>query len=211
MRDPGLAVACPRAPRAGPRLPSPAPRHGRDTVPQEASASPRRISGMVVVLGIDPGTAHTGFGVVLSRGQQLAALDGGVIGTGPDEALERRLARIHARVVRPDRRARARRRSRSRTSSSARTRARRSPSARRAARSCCRPGMARHPVLLVHAAGGQAGGLRVAARADKQPGAADGRRAARRCPSRRSPTTPPTRSPSRSATPTAPACKAALA
>ena len=53
---------------------------------------------MVVVLGIDPGTAHTGYGVVISRGQQLAALDGGVIGTGPDEALERRLARIHARV-----------------------------------------------------------------------------------------------------------------
>ena len=53
---------------------------------------------MVVVLGIDPGTAHTGYGVVLSRGQELAALDGGVIGTGPDEALERRLARIHAHV-----------------------------------------------------------------------------------------------------------------
>ncbi len=53
---------------------------------------------MVIVLGIDPGTAHTGFGVVLSRGQHLAALDGGVIGTGPDEAIERRLARIHARV-----------------------------------------------------------------------------------------------------------------
>ena len=53
---------------------------------------------MVVVLGIDPGTAHTGYGVVLARGQRLAALDGGVIGTGPDEALERRLARIHARV-----------------------------------------------------------------------------------------------------------------
>jgi len=53
---------------------------------------------MVVVLGIDPGTAHTGYGVVLSRGQRLAALDGGVIGTGPDERLERRLARIHARV-----------------------------------------------------------------------------------------------------------------
>ena len=64
----------------------------------EASAFPRRIRGVVVVLGIDPGTAHTGFGVVLSRGQELAALDGGVIGTGPDEALERRLARIHARV-----------------------------------------------------------------------------------------------------------------
>ncbi len=53
---------------------------------------------MVVVLGIDPGTAHTGFGVVLSRGRRLAALDGGVIGTGPTEPLERRLARIYARV-----------------------------------------------------------------------------------------------------------------
>jgi crossover junction endodeoxyribonuclease RuvC len=53
---------------------------------------------MVVVLGIDPGTAHTGFGVVLARGQQLAALDGGVIGTGPAEPLERRLARIHGRI-----------------------------------------------------------------------------------------------------------------
>jgi crossover junction endodeoxyribonuclease RuvC len=53
---------------------------------------------MVVVLGIDPGVAHTGFGVVLTRGQQLAALDGGVIGTGPEEPLERRLARLYARV-----------------------------------------------------------------------------------------------------------------
>ena len=53
---------------------------------------------MVVVLGIDPGTAHTGYGVVLSRGSALAALDGGVIGTGPSEPLEQRLARIHTRV-----------------------------------------------------------------------------------------------------------------
>ena len=53
---------------------------------------------MVVVLGIDPGTANTGYGVVLSRGRTLAALDGGVIGTGSGEPLERRLARIHARV-----------------------------------------------------------------------------------------------------------------
>ena len=64
----------------------------------QASGPRRRISGMVVILGIDPGTAHTGYGVVLSRGQRLAALDGGVIGTGPDERLERRLARIHARI-----------------------------------------------------------------------------------------------------------------
>lgn len=53
---------------------------------------------MVVVLGIDPGTASTGFGVVLTQGARMAALDGGVIGTGPREPLERRLARIHGRV-----------------------------------------------------------------------------------------------------------------
>jgi crossover junction endodeoxyribonuclease RuvC len=52
----------------------------------------------VVVLGIDPGTANTGFGVVYARAGQLAALDGGVIATGPAEPLERRLARVHARV-----------------------------------------------------------------------------------------------------------------
>ena len=52
----------------------------------------------MVVLGIDPGTANTGYGVVLARGRTLAALDGGVIATGPSEPLERRLARIHARV-----------------------------------------------------------------------------------------------------------------
>ena len=53
---------------------------------------------MVVVLGIDPGTVNTGYGVVFAQGPRLAALDGGVIETGPDEPLERRLARIHARV-----------------------------------------------------------------------------------------------------------------
>jgi crossover junction endodeoxyribonuclease RuvC len=52
----------------------------------------------VVVLGIDPGTAHMGFGVVLARGQRLAALDGGVIETRAGAPLERRLAEIHARV-----------------------------------------------------------------------------------------------------------------
>jgi crossover junction endodeoxyribonuclease RuvC len=53
---------------------------------------------VVVVLGIDPGTAHTGYGVVHSSGSRLAALDGGEIATGPADPLERRLARIHARV-----------------------------------------------------------------------------------------------------------------
>lgn len=53
---------------------------------------------MVIVLGIDPGTAHTGFGVVLARGQRLMALDGGVIATAASEAPERRLAAIHHRI-----------------------------------------------------------------------------------------------------------------
>lgn len=53
---------------------------------------------MVIVLGIDPGTANMGYGVVLAQGRQLAALDGGVICTPSDEPLERRLARIHARL-----------------------------------------------------------------------------------------------------------------
>ena len=64
----------------------------------KASGAARRITRMVVVLGIDPGTAHTGYGVVLSRGRTLAALDGGVIETAAGQPLERRLARIHAGV-----------------------------------------------------------------------------------------------------------------
>jgi crossover junction endodeoxyribonuclease RuvC len=52
----------------------------------------------VVVLGIDPGTANTGYGVVLARGRALAALDGGVIETRAGSPLERRLADIHARI-----------------------------------------------------------------------------------------------------------------
>src|SRR3954451_23119018 len=52
----------------------------------------------VVVLGIDPGTANTGYGVVLAHGQRLAALGGGVIATEASEPLEKRLVRIHARV-----------------------------------------------------------------------------------------------------------------
>jgi len=53
---------------------------------------------VVVVLGIDPGTAHTGFGVVAAAGGRMGALDGGVIATASGEPLERRLATIHARV-----------------------------------------------------------------------------------------------------------------
>ncbi len=53
----------------------------------------------MIVLGIDPGTADTGYGVVESAGSRLRALDGGVIRTRPGVALELRLAEIHARVA----------------------------------------------------------------------------------------------------------------
>jgi crossover junction endodeoxyribonuclease RuvC len=52
----------------------------------------------MIVLGIDPGTANTGYGVVARRGGRLAALDGGVIETPSGQALERRLTTIFARV-----------------------------------------------------------------------------------------------------------------
>jgi crossover junction endodeoxyribonuclease RuvC len=53
----------------------------------------------MVVLGIDPGTANTGYGVVARRGGRLVALDGGVIETSSALAAELRLAAIHARVA----------------------------------------------------------------------------------------------------------------
>jgi crossover junction endodeoxyribonuclease RuvC len=52
----------------------------------------------MIVLGIDPGTANTGFGVVVRRSGRLSALDGGVIETRAELAAERRLTLIHARV-----------------------------------------------------------------------------------------------------------------
>jgi crossover junction endodeoxyribonuclease RuvC len=54
---------------------------------------------MMVVMGIDPGFAHTGFGVVRLEGNRMAAVDGGVIEAPPGEPPERRLARIHASVA----------------------------------------------------------------------------------------------------------------
>jgi crossover junction endodeoxyribonuclease RuvC len=52
----------------------------------------------MIVLGIDPGTASTGYGVVESRGTRLLALDGGVVATAARRPLEARLVDIHARI-----------------------------------------------------------------------------------------------------------------
>jgi crossover junction endodeoxyribonuclease RuvC len=52
----------------------------------------------MIVLGIDPGTASTGYGIVHSAGSRLCALDAGVIRTAAGLPLERRLAEIHTSV-----------------------------------------------------------------------------------------------------------------
>jgi crossover junction endodeoxyribonuclease RuvC len=52
----------------------------------------------MIVLGIDPGTASTGYGVVASDGSRLRAITCGVIDTSAKVPLERRLADIHIRV-----------------------------------------------------------------------------------------------------------------
>lgn len=48
------------------------------------------------VLGVDPGTIRTGWGLVERRGSRLTGIDAGVICAGSGEPLERRLHTIHA-------------------------------------------------------------------------------------------------------------------
>jgi crossover junction endodeoxyribonuclease RuvC len=52
----------------------------------------------VNVLGIDPGLANTGYGVVARRGMRFVALDGGVVTTRAGVPLEQRLATIYDEV-----------------------------------------------------------------------------------------------------------------
>jgi len=52
-----------------------------------------------VILGIDPGLASTGYGVVSRRGGRLVALDGGVVATDAGMREECRLAEIHDAVA----------------------------------------------------------------------------------------------------------------
>jgi crossover junction endodeoxyribonuclease RuvC len=53
---------------------------------------------VILVMGIDPGVANTGFGIVRVAGGQMTAVDGGVIEAPPDSPLEDRLVRIHAEL-----------------------------------------------------------------------------------------------------------------
>jgi crossover junction endodeoxyribonuclease RuvC len=52
----------------------------------------------VIVLGIDPGTAALGFGIVESSGGRLRAVDHGVLSTSPDLGLPERLQAVHEKV-----------------------------------------------------------------------------------------------------------------
>ncbi len=47
-------------------------------------------------MGIDPGAANLGFGVVRVEGSRMVALDGGVVETEAEMPIERRLERIHS-------------------------------------------------------------------------------------------------------------------
>jgi crossover junction endodeoxyribonuclease RuvC len=50
-------------------------------------------------MGIDPGIANTGFGIVRVAGTSMSAIDGGVIETPSDLPPETRLGRIHAAIA----------------------------------------------------------------------------------------------------------------
>jgi len=57
------------------------------------------MGSVVIVLGIDPGLANTGYGVVQRRSGRLVALDGGCVETRPEAAPERRLSAIHTAIA----------------------------------------------------------------------------------------------------------------
>ena len=68
---------------------------------EKASGPPRRIPAVyVIVLGIDPGVANTGYGVVAQHQGRMLALDGGVVETSAGLDAGRRLAAIHERIGR---------------------------------------------------------------------------------------------------------------
>jgi crossover junction endodeoxyribonuclease RuvC len=53
----------------------------------------------MIVLGIDPGMAETGYGVIAVEGSQMRALDHGVVVTHARLPAARRLAAVHGRIA----------------------------------------------------------------------------------------------------------------
>lgn len=50
------------------------------------------------ILGIDPGTATTGFGLIKETSTGVESIDYGVISTSPDDSMEKRLQKIYTRT-----------------------------------------------------------------------------------------------------------------
>ncbi len=67
-------------------------RRGRREMVVVASASDR------VILGIDPGLAHTGWGVVHQRGPRIVCQAYGCVTTTPNQDLAQRLKKIHEQI-----------------------------------------------------------------------------------------------------------------
>src|SRR5206468_7317037 len=78
----------PRGPRGRPA------RHGQLRHPRGRLRRGRRVK----VLGIDPGTAALGYGIVERSGGRLREVDHGCLTTSPDLSLPERLLAIHALV-----------------------------------------------------------------------------------------------------------------
>jgi len=53
----------------------------------------------VIVLGVDPGTARTGYGIVAREGGSLRVVDYGCLETLPDRSPEARLLLIHEAIT----------------------------------------------------------------------------------------------------------------
>jgi len=53
------------------------------------------------ILGLDPGSLHTGYGLIEKRGAELAAVEAGRFSCAPDLALPARLAHLVARLAEP--------------------------------------------------------------------------------------------------------------
>jgi len=53
----------------------------------------------MIILGIDPGSRRTGYGVIEARGNRFGLIDAGTVGTPRDAALPRRLRIIHESLV----------------------------------------------------------------------------------------------------------------
>ena len=54
---------------------------------------------MIRIVGLDPGLAHTGWGVIAAHGNRLVHIAHGVIHSRADDALPARLAALHAGLV----------------------------------------------------------------------------------------------------------------